>query len=139
MGGNKPETQRAYFEKWKQDPDHRKRLSALQREWRQRNAESERRRNDIRRCAKYGMTLEDFDALLLFQGGVCAVCKRPESMKSNGGTGRLRRLVIDHDHETGKVRGLLCSGCNTGIGLLEDNAEFLEQAVEYLRAAKSLV
>lgn len=69
----------------------------------------------------YGMTLEQYDERVAAQGGRCAVClvdcDKPH---------------VDHDHVTGEVRGLLCSPCNTAIGLLQDNAAVMRRAVEYV-------
>lgn len=66
------------------------------------------------RRSRYGITRDDFDAMLARQGNVCAICKRhPE--ERNGKS----KWNVDHDHETGKVRGLLCSACNIGLGVLE--------------------
>lgn len=74
---------------------------------------------------KYGMTLEEWDALFEEQCGGCAICKQPlEAVK---------KLVIDHCHNSSKVRGLLCSNCNTGLGLFKDNPESLQAAIEYLK------
>lgn len=60
----------------------------------------------------YKLTLEDYDKILAFQGGVCWACHRPEPVKG-------RRLSVDHDHATGLVRGLLCSRCNPVLGKIE--------------------
>lgn len=75
---------------------------------------------------KYGLTAAGFRKLLAEQGGGCAICGATAA-NANGG-----RLVVDHDHETGKVRGLLCGGCNTGIGLLGDDAQRVLAAAWYL-------
>jgi hypothetical protein len=75
-------------------------------------------------CAKYGMTVDDYLMLLAQQGGCCAICRQAPIQ---------RRLVIDHDHETGQVRGLLCSGCNVGLGNLGDTLAGLQRAVAYLQ------
>jgi hypothetical protein len=82
--------------------------------------------NNVRRgkLAKYGITEDDYDALLASQRGRCAICGKDAS-----GNGRL--LAVDHDHKTGEVRGLLCRGCNLGIGLLEKEG-FLNKAMAYL-------
>ena len=66
-----------------------------------------------------------FEELLEFQNGGCAICNKPiDSLR--------RRMNIDHCHDTNVVRGLLCSGCNTGLGHLGDNIEGLLKAVAYL-------
>lgn len=84
----------------------------------------EGRRSFIRR--KYNMTLEDFDNMLILQDGKCKICGNSESKGKN------KLLCIDHCHETGKVRGLLCHSCNTGIGNLRDNIDNLKNAIKYL-------
>ena len=65
------------------------------------------------------------------QGGVCAICKKPEKSKWN--TEQPMLLAVDHDHETGRVRGLLCNNCNTGLGKFMDDPDLLSSAIEYLR------
>lgn len=81
--------------------------------------------------ALYGLTIEMFDSMVDSQGGVCAICNRPET-HINPRTKKLRRLNVDHDHATGKVRGLLCSKCNRGIGQLGDSIELMKAALAYL-------
>ena len=76
----------------------------------------------------YGLTPEGFDALLEAQGGVCAICGLP------GREWAERNLHVDHDHTTHAVRGLLCGRCNVAIGLMGDDAEKLQRAIEYLKA-----
>ena len=79
----------------------------------------------------YGMTPEAHEALLASQGGACGVCRAPEP----GGRGRWH---VDHDHKTGKVRGLLCARCNPMLGFSKDSPEILRQGAEYLeRFARS--
>ncbi len=65
------------------------------------------------------------------QGGVCAICGLPETRVVKG---KLNRLAVDHDHTTGRVRGLLCFRCNTCLGRFEDNVELLRAAEAYLEA-----
>ncbi len=80
---------------------------------------------------KYGMTVEDFTALLACQDGGCAICHRPViySGKQKG----LRDLAcVDHDHDTKEIRGILCQACNTAIGLFGDDPARLRCAAEYL-------
>lgn len=74
--------------------------------------------------SKYGITLDDYDAMVAHQRGRCAIC---ETVPANG-------LVIDHNHDTGEVRGLLCGSCNTGIGHLGDDPSRLVTASIYLLA-----
>lgn len=72
---------------------------------------------------KYGITQSDFVAMLLEQDGLCAVC-HGEPLQGV--------LHVDHDHATGKVRGLLCENCNRGLGLFQDNPHLLANAASYL-------
>jgi len=72
----------------------------------------------------YNITPEDYYRMFESQKSVCAICK--------GGSGRRSKLDVDHDHQTGVVRGLLCSRCNIAIGRFEDNPVYLRQAAEYL-------
>jgi hypothetical protein len=73
---------------------------------------------------KYGMTIADYERMFEAQGGVCAICReaRPEE----------RTLHVDHDHETGVIRGLLCFRCNQAIGSLQEDYEIFQTAADYL-------
>lgn len=73
----------------------------------------------------YDITLADYDVMLEAQGNGCAICGR--TPEEDG-----KRLAVDHDHENGKVRGLLCSWCNRGIGLLQDSPVLLRSAANYI-------
>ena len=92
------------------------------------NYYTDRRRNNIRR---YGITQEQYDELLEYQGGVCAICYQPETLQIKG---KIVNLSIDHCHDTGTVRGLLCRSCNVGLGNFRDNPENLKSAIVYLSA-----
>jgi len=74
---------------------------------------------------QYGISMQEFEELLEFQNHECAICNKPIEKLS-------RRMNIDHDHNTNEVRGLLCSGCNTGLGHLGDSIEGLKRALQYL-------
>jgi hypothetical protein len=76
---------------------------------------------------KYGLTPEAYEALLAKAGHACEICRR----KPDGTHGR--RLVIDHCHASGVVRGILCDRCNSGLGSFRDDTNALEQAAAYLR------
>jgi hypothetical protein len=78
----------------------------------------------------YGLTEEEFKCMLAALEGVCAICGRPESGTRKG---KLRQLSVDHCHETKKIRGLLCSRCNPGIGYFNHDPILLERAAAYLR------
>jgi len=85
------------------------------------------------KLSKYGITTPQRDALLLSQNNQCGCCGFPISFTSaiRLGAGK-SNAVIDHDHTTGKVRGILCGECNTGIGKLGDSIESLKKALNYL-------
>lgn len=83
-------------------------------------------KNQAEMLRKYGLTMADFDALLESQGGVCAICKGDRN-------GPGSRFHVDHNHQTGVVRGLLCGRCNTAVGLLQDDPNIAEAAAAYLR------
>lgn len=100
------------------------------------SAQRARRSNHLKRI--YGITHERWEELYDSQGGVCAICKLPETRitRPNAKTvalGSKPRLSVDHDHTTGEVRGLLCYKCNIGIGHLQDNITLLEEAIRYLK------
>jgi hypothetical protein len=99
------------------------------REYRSRNPDTFRN-IDLKR--NYGITLAEYNSILEKQGGVCAICGKPESAKDSN-SGVARNLAVDHCHETGRVRGLLCTGCNTAIGKLTHDDGTLEAAKAYLR------
>ena len=82
---------------------------------------------------RMGTTPEWFNEKLASQNGVCAICKQPETHPIKRGSSTVRSLAIDHDHITGKVRGLLCFRCNTSVHLLDKfGAEWLRSAARYL-------
>jgi len=83
------------------------------------------------RARRYGITVDDILAMELAQKNRCAICGNEETALDN--RQRVKSLAVDHDHETGKVRGLLCNNCNRAIGLLGDDVGVLLNAVEYLR------
>lgn len=84
---------------------------------------------------KYGITKEKYEEMLFIQNGVCRICKEPEKSLNGKGTG-LKPLAIDHCHETGEVRGLLCSRCNIGIGSLKHSPDLLRKAALYCEEYK---
>lgn len=97
---------------------------------RERYLEANRERINARKRAQriikqYDLLPDEYEALLAHQKGLCAICREP-------GKGRWGKLCIDHDHKTGKVRGLLCSDCNLGIGKLKDDVKLVRRAAAYL-------
>lgn len=89
-----------------------------------------RKQTEYKLKSNYGLSLDDYQNLLDSQGGVCAICKEPETTLSNAGY--VKNLSVDHCHNTGKVRGLLCHHCNTAIGKFFDRVDLLESAIRYL-------
>ena len=73
----------------------------------------------------FGITIEYYEELLKEQNGCCKICKTHYSEFS-------KRLAVDHDHNTGKIRGLLCLYCNTGLGKFKDSTKLLNEAIKYL-------
>jgi Recombination endonuclease VII len=105
---------REYYRDWRKKQDPMK-LAGQRRKWSLRTL--------------YNLSLEEYDAMLLAQGGVCAVCKQPETARLRSKT---KRLTVDHDHRTGEVRGLLCTSCNSLLGHAHDDAAVLAAAAGYL-------
>lgn len=108
-------------ERYANDPEYRDR----QRSNEQRNAAAAPRRSTER---LYGLAPGGYDAMRAAQDFSCAVCGKREI------PGARATLHVDHDHETGRVRGLLCSRCNTGLGFIE-TVGFVENATRYLNGA----
>ena len=87
-----------------------------------------RARRNGRLLASFGISADEYDAMLAGQGGRCAICGSAVGDKWN------RRLAVDHCHATGKVRGILCTNCNQGIGKFKDCADLLLRASKYIKA-----
>lgn len=152
----KPEAQQKRRQ-WKQNPDYqekqrqyrienREALLKRQREYRatkegktQRREYGKLRYTDPAHNAKwrdryyqreYGITLQQYDAMLKAQGGVCAICRRPPGKT---------RLAVDHDHADGEtIRGLLCWACNWILGSWKDSPETAQRALDYLLRHRQL-
>jgi hypothetical protein len=116
---------------------HRERLNAYRRRWGAENREWIRNYDEAHRDEKkerqllrnYGITLEQYKEMLIAQGGICAFCgKTPEENGQN--------LTVDHCHETGKVRWLLCYLCNLAIGNFQENVEAMRKAADMLEKFK---
>lgn len=104
-----PDKMKAAVAKWARDnPEHRDRLTRKY------------------RLSVYGLTPDEYDRLLNSQQNRCAICL------TDTPTGRWKVFAVDHDHNTGLVRGLLCNECNRGIGLLKDSSDLLKSAYEYI-------
>ena len=100
--------------KYNTDPEHRARINAQSRQNRPRWV--------------YGLPTEEYERMLAGQCGVCKICKKKYR----------KRLCIDHDHENGDVRGLLCNNCNAGLGFYKDNARLLREAAGYMDEAHDI-
>lgn len=90
------------------------------------------RKNKIR---SYGISVEDYNRMLHEQSGCCAACGNPETRVRSG---QLIALAIDHCHESGRVRGLLCGACNTSLGLLRDDPERIRRLADYIESSDVL-
>lgn len=76
----------------------------------------------------YGVTIEWYEQTLENQGGRCAICGSEDHRRK-----KVKYFAVDHDHETGEARGLLCHPCNVGLGQLQDSTKILESAIHYLK------
>lgn len=97
-----------------------------QRDWRKSNRD---KLLSNKRRYRTGVTWDQYGAMLKAQGGGCAICGEKESIKSKYGE---TALAVDHDHATGKLRGLLCSRCNRTLGAIEKNPHILQAMLAYL-------
>lgn len=122
--GKNPEKARIRYEAWKAKKPPEDMLA-------QRRAAAERARSSGKRRfyhvkSKYGITRDDYEAMMEAQGGACAICLRaPEPG---------RHLAVDHEHDTGRVRGLLCRTCNSALGLFYENTDSMRRAIAYLES-----
>lgn len=109
------------------DPAYREREKVSHKKY-MLSAEAKQKRvaNQVRyeRKLNYGLSQADFDAMLEAQNFKCAICETEDSGK--------RSWHVDHDHETGEVRGLLCLHCNVGLGHFKDRTDLLGKAADYL-------
>lgn len=85
-----------------------------------------RHRHDQRMRRLYKIGIDEFEKLLTTQGGVCAICSQKREHVGASG------WHVDHEHESGRIRGILCNKCNVGIGMLQDSAVIMLKAARYL-------
>jgi hypothetical protein len=111
----------AKSKEWRTIPENKERQRAASAAWLKSTA------GKTSRVKKYGITGEDYQQMLVEQGFVCKTCGKPEK------TGKA--LAVDHDHKTGKVRGLLCGNCNQALGLLNDDLGVVKKLLVYLKRA----
>lgn len=122
-----PEKYREQQRAWR--AKNRERLNAQRREYHRGRSHSLRGARWVARLkSEYGLTPQQYAEMLARQGDRCAICR---AEKAGGGFGSWH---VDHDHNTGEVRGLLCNRCNMGLGLFRDDAATLEAAIQYLAA-----
>jgi hypothetical protein len=144
--GHRGECKSCFRSLWKAryeaDPERRRRAVAGAKAWQARNpekhAEIQRqyresgRKAEVMRAAhlkrKYGITIADYEAMLAAQGGGCAICGAAEPDGQS--------LHVDHCHDSGAVRGLLCFRCNAGLGQFDHDGERLARATAYLGTAR---
>lgn len=109
---------------------NREKLNKYSRDWRASHKEKVKKWvTEASMKTLYGINQAQYDAMFINQKGVCAICKRPDK----------RRLSVDHDHETKKVRALLCGKCNRGLGFFEDSHFLLTKASQYLRVREGVI
>lgn len=109
--------------------------NADEKKWRNGKGHARRQKydRDRRLRERYGISHADFERMYEEQCGLCAICGNAESAKQNGVP---RLLAVDHCHHSGVVRGLLCTGCNTGLGSFKDNTQSLLSAIAYLNRSR---
>ena len=126
----------AYHKKWREKHPERHQIAAQlrldkQKQWRKNNPELSRAKSRKSALAHwYGMTEGQYQQMFKEQHGLCAICQQPEVRMVNG---KMRRLSIDHNHNTNKIRELLCSSCNIALGNFQDNILVIESALKYLK------
>lgn len=126
------EIQRRSNARRRSDPETSEIIRGYQARYREANAETLRHKERERR---FGISPKTYAQMLQGQNGVCAICNSPETATR---LGVVKALSVDHCHTTGRIRGLLCSDCNTGIGKLKDDVTILQNAIRYLRLGTSV-
>lgn len=118
---------------------HKRRLvmqRSSQKSWRDINPRKRKYNSSVDRKHKlkknFNMTPEEYNSIYESQGGLCDICRGTQNAKYT------KFLNVDHDHTTGKVRGLLCHNCNLGLGVFKDNTEIIARAIEYLNKYNKL-
>lgn len=82
--------------------------------------------------SNYGITLKQYLKMFEKQKGLCLICLLPED-SIDSRSGKIKNLSVDHCHQTGKIRGLLCASCNHTLGFAKDNIVTFERAIAYLK------
>jgi hypothetical protein len=112
--------------KARQDPEKALQVLTYQKQYREENRKT---LSDKERQRKFGIIPERYSELSESQNGACAICKQPETATR---LGKVKALAVDHCHQSGAIRGLLCADCNTGIGKLKENIDIFKSAIQYL-------
>jgi hypothetical protein len=137
---------REYIQKWRRE--HKEHILEVQRRWRESPGVRERIRASGRRShEKYRDERNkrqharrqhpDYNQMFEQQNGLCAICKKPET-SIDSRSGKPKQLALDHDHITGKIRGLLCQKHNIGLGCFDDDPVLMEDAASYVQEHRDL-
>lgn len=111
-------------ERYKNDLAHREKIKENSKNYNHRKPDTKR---NNRLLNTFGITLDDYNKILTFQDYKCAICE-----STNSGDKQAKNFYVDHDHETGIVRGLLCSQCNLALGKFKDKPAILRRAADYV-------
>lgn len=106
-------------------PENAERVKEIKQKWGRKN---KRATQAAQRQKRYGLSQEDYDTLLRKQDFKCAICGSADSGRKDSDI-----FAVDHDHQTGHIRGLLCGPCNVGLGMMRDDPARLDKAKAYLR------
>ena len=124
--------QREYMKK------RRLRNSPQEREYQKKYRDNNKdKRKNVMLKLRFNLTLEEYKSMLEAQGGVCKICSMTETTKKNN-SDEVRMLCVDHDHNTGQVRGLLCNNCNRALGHYEATKPRAQEFEKYLNEAVKL-
>jgi hypothetical protein len=116
-----PAKRKEILRKSRARPEYKAKQAGRARVWRETNYRQHREYH-LQKC--YGISLEEYDKLLALQLGVCATCDTQHDVS--------KPLTVDHSHDTGRVRGLLCDGCNRSLATAKENPQILRALAEYL-------
>jgi recombination endonuclease VII len=135
----KREYAREYRRKWLLIPGNAEKNRAIAKKYYHANKEKCKERNKVGyqryHLKKFGIDQIIYDKMFSEQSGLCAICRNPETSKDRR-CNEVRKLAVDHDHVTGKIRALLCRACNVTIGLMKEDPVRLEAVAAYVRKHK---
>lgn len=121
-------------QRYREDPEFREKDLERKRNYHRENRERDNNRSREyyfrKRLEEFGMTLEEYESILHWQNGKCAICRGDQKTKN------VVRFCLDHNHKTGEFRGLVCANCNSGLGMFNDNPVILRFAHSYLMKSK---